>query len=286
MNNNNKLYIIGNGFDLHHKLPTSYTDFCNNYAKKKNVLWNHLEQIYGQDRIQNDMWWANFEEMLGKVNYATLKNSNNGDAMGAQKAKNLIQNLSLFFGNWITSIDKQIYLGKLTLRQDINPNALFFTFNYTTLLEKAYKVQTDNIWHIHGSVNDFRENPKLLIVGHDSDNGKLIQYSSNDNNQNTTPAYKDSINQEIIKGAKRVKERIIQNEEKFKQYSNITHFIVMGFSFNEIDLPYIKKIIEVNKNVQNTKWMVYWHRDTEKDIIMDRLHDFGVKEENITLENW
>ena len=64
--------------------------------------------------------------MLGKVNYATLKNSNNGDAMGAQKAKNLIQNLSLFFGNWITSIDKQIYLGKLTLRQDINPNAIFY----------------------------------------------------------------------------------------------------------------------------------------------------------------
>ena len=224
--------------------------------------------------------------MLGKVNYATLKNSNNGDAMGAQKAKNLIQNLSLFFGNWITSIDKQIYLGKLTLRQDINPNALFFTFNYTTLLEKAYKVQTDNIWHIHGSVNDFRENPKLLIVGHDFDDGKLIQYSSKYNNQNTTPAYKDSINQEIIKGAKRVKERIIQNEEIFKQYSNVTHFIVMGFSFNEIDWPYIKKIIEINKNVQNTKWMVYWHRDTEKDIIMDRLYNLGVKEENIALENW
>ena len=60
----------------------------------------------------------------------------------------------------------------------------------------------------------------------------------------------------------------------------------MGFSFNETDWPYIKKIIEINKDVQNTKWMVYWHRDTEKDIIMDRLYNLGVKEENIALENW
>ena len=86
----NTLYIIGNGFDLHHKQPTSYNNFRNNYAKKSPILWNYLEKIYGLDRILNDMWWANFEEMLGEVNYTSLLHSNNGIALGDQKAKDFI----------------------------------------------------------------------------------------------------------------------------------------------------------------------------------------------------
>jgi hypothetical protein len=282
----NTLYIIGNGFDLHHKQPTSYNNFRNNYAKKSPILWNYLEKIYGLDRILNDMWWANFEEMLGEVNYTSLLHSNNGIALGDQKAKDFIRNLSLFLGNWIKNIDERIHSDKLILRQDIIPNALFFTFNYTTLLEKVYKVHNDNIWHIHGSILDFKENQKSLIVGHDSDGAKLIQYSSNYHDQDISPAYKDSINQAIMKGAKRVKERITQNEEKFKHYSTVTHFIVMGFSFNDIDMPYIKKIIDVNHDIYNTKWTIYWHTEGEDTAIIEKLQHLKIKKEQITTKYW
>ena len=37
------LYIIGNGFDLHHNLPTQYSDFSK-YIQEKNVeLYNTIE---------------------------------------------------------------------------------------------------------------------------------------------------------------------------------------------------------------------------------------------------
>jgi hypothetical protein len=36
---NDKLYIIGNGFDRHHGLKTSYDDFRVNHAKNSPDLW-------------------------------------------------------------------------------------------------------------------------------------------------------------------------------------------------------------------------------------------------------
>ena len=46
-----KLYIIGNGFDLHHELRTSYADFRNDYVRKVPSLWNALLDIYDDVEI-------------------------------------------------------------------------------------------------------------------------------------------------------------------------------------------------------------------------------------------
>jgi len=52
-----KLYIIGNGFDLHHGLRTSYMNFRDNYVKKRSpIFWNYLLDIYGDTPQQDDLW--------------------------------------------------------------------------------------------------------------------------------------------------------------------------------------------------------------------------------------
>ena len=88
----NKLYFIGNGFDLHHGLKTSYLNFRDDYIKKKSsVLWNDFLDIYG-DAPQNDnLWWKDFENMLGKVDYESLSQSRYGDALGFIKVRNLMK---------------------------------------------------------------------------------------------------------------------------------------------------------------------------------------------------
>ena len=68
-----KLYIIGNGFDLHHELKTSYAHFRDDYVKKRSpILWNDLLDIYGEAPQNDNLWWNNFENMLGKVDYESL----------------------------------------------------------------------------------------------------------------------------------------------------------------------------------------------------------------------
>ena len=281
----NTLYIIGNGFDLFHQIPTAYINFRKYIFTKNITLKKWLNNIYGPSAIQNDMWWSNFETMLGQVDYANISKVKQGTALAPNMVDNLNTNLSLFFGNWIKEVNT-------TIRTDISPieeldsSSLFFTFNYTMLLEKVYQINSDNIWHIHGSIDEFKKNQKAIIVGHDIDMGQLLQYSSTSQFKNIPPAYLDLINQAVGKGAKKVHDRIESNLDKFNSYTDIIHFIVMGFSFNDIDMPYIKKIIDVNNNIHNTKWTIYWHTEGEDTAIIEKLQHLNIKKEQITTKYW
>ena len=275
------LYIIGNGFDLHHGLRTSYLNFRDDYVKKKStILWNYLLDIYGNAPKQNDLWWKDFENMLGRVDYVSLANSQNGVAMGFMKVRNLMKGtLPPLFGKWIKEVDSQTDLKSLQLVPVIDTDSLFFTFNYTLLLEKFYKVEDSRIWHIHGSI----KHPDDILVGHNSDGGQLVKYVQeyNKDYQKTDSSYANTINQYVINGAKPVKRNIHLNDTRFNQYADIKHFILMGFSFNDIDMPYIKKIIDVNENKADADWTLYWYSDGEKEYMINKLLGLGIFRENI-----
>ena len=280
------LYIEGNGFDLHHGLKTSYIDFRDGYVKKRNPkMWNDLLDIYGDAPQNNNLWWKDFENMLGKVDYESLSKSHNGDALGSMKLRNLMKGkLPPLFGKWIKDVNSQIDASEIELMNEIDAGSLFFTFNYTLLLEKAYHVKEENVWHIHGSV----KHPDDIIVGHDADAGQLVKYSQEYNRDQLriSPSYADNINQEALNGAKKVRDRIYLQEDKFNQYCNITHFIAMGFSFNDIDMPYIEKIWSVNRQKEDADWTLYWYSSGEDNLMKKKVIELGVNEKSITTLKW
>ena len=135
------LFIIGNGFDLHHGMSTSYSAF-REYIKRRPDIWRRLRTLYGDD-VEKDMWWYRFEEMLAKVNYQNLMITGNGMALGPTWIDNLLcYNLPVFFGEWIRSIDDNVKPDALL---HVEMDAQFFTFNYTMTLEKAYHINNQNI---------------------------------------------------------------------------------------------------------------------------------------------
>ena len=274
------LYIIGNGFDLHHGLNTSYKNFRDNVVLKAPNLWKQLIDIYGDD-VTKDMWWSDFEAKLADINYNHLLNSDNGVAMGGMKVQNFLTGqLPPLFGKWINSIKLNILPEN---EVDIDKDALFFTFNYSLVLEKKYKVNKDNIWHIHNSIEEVDK----IIVGHDSDSNTLISnYNSNRGNQQYNSWIVDNIIPFAAEGAKDVDKRIADNKETFHKYSNIKHIISMGFSFNEIDMPYIKAIISSNYNKNDIDWTIYYHQEGEDDIIIEKLKNIGIKEIQINKQVW
>jgi len=107
-----KLYIIGNGFDLHHELRTSYLNFRDDYLLKRHSnLWKNLLEIYGDAPKQNDYWWKDFENMLGRADYANLAQQHNGLALGFIMVKKLLRGkLPPLFGEWIREVDRNIDL--------------------------------------------------------------------------------------------------------------------------------------------------------------------------------
>lgn len=161
---------------------------------------------------------------------------------------------------------------------DIDKDALFFTFNYSLVLENIYKINKDNIWHIHNSIEEVDK----IIVGHDSnEKGMISKYNSNRGNQQYNPWIVDNIIPFVAKGAKDVEKRIEYNKENFNKYSNIKHIISMRFSFNEIDMPYIKAIISSNINKKNIDWTIYYHQEGEDDTIIEKLKSFKIDDEQI-----
>lgn len=281
---NNTLYIIGNGFDLNHGLKTSYENFRDEYAVKKNALLNVLEKLYS-NRLEQDLWWSNFEEMLGEVDYEHLANSlnGNGKTLGSFISKDFFTyNLSFFFGDWIRKVDDAITSNSITRRNDVDIEAQFFTFNYTTLLEKVYHVNNNNVWHIHKSIRDLRNDERSLIVGHDSSFAELMNYIKNSGVINKLPnSFINNVNQQIEKGAKKVNNRIEQNRKDFLKYAEIKHYIIMGFSMNKIDLPYIQEIIRANNNITEADWTIYCHTKGEDTMLKEKLMTLGINEKNI-----
>lgn len=282
---NNTLYIIGNGFDLHHGMHTSYLDYYNQCVNRYPRLSKYLYAIYGE-KTKDKMWWSHFEEMLGQVDYIHLMNSHNGMAMGAQEVSQLQKNeIPTSFGIWLDKINYDVATDD-SLNIDIN--AQFFTFNYTMTLEKLYGVNKENIWHIHNSLEDFKHDTQL-IIGHDSNDGSLFRYLDEYQlfNRIDRMDIVDSINREINKGAKKVKLRINHNCERFcNHYSNIKNIVCMGFSFNSIDMPYIKQIIDVNQCISDVYWIIYWYSNGEDKILLKRLLELGIEENNIQLKRW
>lgn len=282
-----KLYIVGNGFDLHHGLNTSYTNFRDDFVRKGHpVLWRRLYEIYG-DKLLNNMWWNNFEEELSHVDYAALAISDNGIPLGFSKVRNILKNqLPHLFALWIKGKNT-----KIDPKADINieKDAFFFTFNYTMILEETYLVPDDNIWHIHNSIaNNEREPANPLVVGHDSNIGQLTLLFNGyrKSHPSISPSYADTINKEVANSAKKVRDIIKEHEDVFYNYAGIAQFVVMGFSFNDIDMPYIEKIVNVNKNIERAKWTVYWHTDGEAKRFIDKLCGIGIKEDMIFLKRW
>lgn len=64
----NKLFIIGNGFDLAHNLPTSFNSNFKNYANK-----NADDGFWELYQSKEDDIWSDFENLLGHPDYNNLE---------------------------------------------------------------------------------------------------------------------------------------------------------------------------------------------------------------------
>ncbi len=167
-NSNKTLYIIGNGFDLHHNLDTCYTSFGLFLKKHYEEIYEVFMEYYGfedldeddEESLKNPMWWE-FEASLAQIDGDLLLE--NHTEYAADYSSDDYRDRDLY--------DIQIYIedivNKVTLRMreafeefinkveypdlvkldlvNIDTGALFLTFNYTDTLERYYNVARKNI---------------------------------------------------------------------------------------------------------------------------------------------
>lgn len=163
----NKLFIIGNGFDLAHNLPTRFNPDFMNFAQKyeQDNFWD----LY---QTREDNIWADFENLLSCPDFNTLEEIFDGyapDYLSDRESErdaiifqvelngNLHDALYEFANNaeeYLSNIQSNIFF-----KQILDSDGYYINFNYTHTLEDIYYIPSEQILHIHGEVG--KNNLKL-----------------------------------------------------------------------------------------------------------------------------
>lgn len=165
-----KLAIIGNGFDLHHGIKSSYTDFY-----KSSFLSDDIKSLYenmtAQLREANS--WFDFEEeyrKLIKLEYDILGNEGyDRKTLGASDENLKIYRPRIDLINYVFQSIFQQFIQYLQLKvQELKGNRFWkkdscvqifinqidqvLNFNYTSTLSEIYDVPENKIVFVHGSL--------------------------------------------------------------------------------------------------------------------------------------
>lgn len=289
------LFIIGNGFDLGHLLPTHYSnfrmfleeyypdflkDFEDKYDlwgnKSKTPLWNEFESYLAN--IDED---SLFEQMHQSTDLG-LESGNVGiedtltDYFNTQF--NYIEDLTIYLKEWIEQVNQQLNgKNKRTSFIEENSNDIFLNFNYTTTLEDLYSIEEENVIHIHGVVNSEED----LVLGH-SDLDKITYFrekyreAQNIRDEQSSPIY-DILAEYCSRTYKDVMEHIYQLV--FLDFNSIEKIMIIGHSLSDVDLPYFKEI--KRKIGREVEWNIYYYSDEQKDGLKEKIKKIGVNEQLI-----
>jgi hypothetical protein len=288
---NKKLFIIGNGFDRFHGIPSSYSHFREFLEESgDNHFLNGISKF-----IESDDLWSNFEEALGCLNEDQLReehidlferygddewrdSANHDYQFNIEEDLKFSMEIPYYFTEWINSVD--IDVERVLRKKYINNDNLYLTFNYTNVLESVYNIKTQNILYIHGKAN----RGDKLITGHSNKDFTIYKKPVFNSPEEEDEYYgeqdfREQQANDIIKNYfkrtyKNVKAIIEHNESYFKQFKGIQKVYVLGHSISEIDIPYFK---EVKKYVDtNCKWYVSYYTENEISVMRNNLNGLGI----------
>lgn len=291
-----KLFIIGNGFDLAHDLPTSYEDF-HEFLKRTYPgadegreaipgfsIGNHGDTQFCEDEVVGYLMnllsrsskenWSDFEDALGHLDFGDVffsleeerdedRDSNpwhtvyNNEDLVSDLA-GCVPLLARLFSDWINTISLGRTKGIPLFASLIAPTQdLFLNFNYTRTLETVYGVK--NVCHIHGVQGG------ELLFGHGE--GNLF------NEKHPSPFVGSEDGLEAIHaffrkdtaGALRAHRPFFQSLT-----AGISAVYSFGFSFSKVDEIYIREIC-AKLDTADMTWYLHsygpWNHDRFKAVI-------------------
>jgi len=303
------LYIIGNGFDLHHGLKTSYYDFAQYLKTKDSNLYDLLEKYIAFAQSDKDLW-GKFEENLAGLDADQILEDNKNylpniasDAFRSGDMHvfpdimdgifiNLTTDLIEVFQKFILDVEipKSVYEKEI----NIDKNSLFLSFNYTNTLETIYKIEPKIILYIHNSPF-YRYDS--IILGHGMDPESFKEKAphppegltkeeeerwqeEHDDYDYSYDTGKENLMKYFSHSYKPTKEIISKNKSFFSKLGGIDNIFILGHSLSSVDIPYFEEIVKSAS--PNVHWTVSYYYGAEKETHLIALTTLGIKEENIT----
>lgn len=253
-----RLYIIGNGFDLFHGLPTRTSDFCDILSNQ--IIPGEFENAY-EVFYNYGVDWGKFENSLsnidpevieeGIVDYPDYLSDYESDREGVIfNTKEYLNSLSTAINNSLLQLAKtanvMLYKNKIhkKIRNiKIGKDDYIVSFNYTSTLEALYCVDESKIIHIHGNASK----GEMLVFGYKDDintkrYNKLINTDSDDRDY-----YIDEQRFSIVDFCRSWKKSIRLKELKvfLDKIGVIDEVFVLGHSMSDVDREYMELIEQI-----------------------------------------
>lgn len=295
-----KLFIIGNGFDIAHRLPTKFDPDFKNIALKyeQDNFW----ELY---QSREDDIWSDFENLLGCPDFNSIEEIFNGYAPDYSSDREGDRNSIIFqvdlngklwealceFADVADKHLRYIQANKF-IAQLIERDGYYITFNYTHTLEKVYNISREHILHIHGEAGQnnlelgYPEGAFTPEKYYYDVRGKgrgpyreleLEEYINNIEDYYVQTAYE----QLIAKCKSFYKEIHIDLLSNFlnKNTNNIEEIVVYGHSC-AIDFDYFDYL---NSRYPTAHWMFYVRGITQENNVRNLIEDYGIKNANVKI---
>ncbi len=312
-----KLYIIGNGFDLHHNLNTRYSSFGLFLKKHHYDIYELFLEYYGFGDINeedkeslNDPLWCQFEEALSQMdkeqlleNYSEyVPNYSSDDFRDRDRydlpiyIESVVNKVTLEMRQVFEEFIQNLSYPKISNEDlvHLDYQSLFLSFNYTDTLERYYNVDRKNIEYIHNKSGE--ENN--LILGHGIDPKEFFEQEEtppedpeeyerwvewkSDTYDYSIERGKDEIREYFQKSFKPTQDIINQKKDFFSKLNQINKVYILGHSLSDVDLPYFQEIIKNLKGHQ--EWLVSYYKESEKEDRILPLLSLGIDKANIKLK--
>lgn len=253
-----KLYVIGNGFDLWHGIPSSYAQFKEYVRRHDGDLFDAVDSYLpaGED-------WSDLESALADVDvdriiddlghfmqsYSAEDWSDAGHHDFQYEVDQVVQCLStelrVWFGKWIRSLELPTPSTATRRLNGIDANAVFLTFNYTLTLGSLYAVPDAHVLHIHGEA---RMQDNELILGHAWNPAERRSLNDRPDIEDIDTRLIEAhgiLDDYFSRTFKPSEQLIRENQSFFNQLGAIQTVHVLGHSLSEVDLPYILALLRV-----------------------------------------
>lgn len=307
-----KLYIIGNGFDCYaHGLKTKYSDFRDFIINKYNIneskindssfppdcrskptkdhwdyeysvisivrlldtcegeFWSDIEKTIGKEDFYEELWE---NEMMSAVTF--IEDHPGLPLVYGQMAYSLANTVPLLrelFEEWVAESLNGISYHTISPRKEfldiLDTNCakqnIYIVFNYTYTLEEVYGIPKESVYHIHGSAG---EDTKKVIFGHS--NNQILELESGE-----FDAAINIIRSSLLKDTDRV---IEENLSLFSKLYDVSEVYSYGFSFSEVDMPYVH---EITKQLvpSNVTWFFNSFAWQNNKPIVERIRALGYR---------
>ena len=289
------LFIIGNGFDLYHSLPTQYKHFVEymkkNFPQEYGWLYDSIKRysleywdVIGKEN--DDIIWSDMENVLGSFEALELLeehrdwNSPIGykgpPSKEIQHLLNFGFNVSQYLNGWLEEIEPHIenipskeWLVNLFKKNEYS----ILSFNYTMTIEQVYHLP---VFHVHGKKGG------KLIMGHgNGDGGDIIgeDFGINVINQKFIRKYF----RETYKNPRRIMKKYLDyfEEDNLKRVKAV---YVLGHSLNYIDMPYIEKICRHMDS--KVKWEIAYYNEDNRIYYQEIMKKIVKKNTDYELMSW